>query len=109
MTRTLTRNRSLAAGRIFLTSAVIVAMAWTPALAAKTKTTVKSATSSYQAAVDGAYSKFKDLKEGKNADYIPALAEVDPNIFGIALVTVDGKMYTAGDLDSKVSIQSISK
>ena len=28
-----------------------------------------------------------DLKEGKNADYIPALAEVDPNIYGIALVT----------------------
>jgi glutaminase len=55
------------------------------------------------------YAKFKDLHEGKNADYIPALAKVDPNIFGIALVTVDGKVYTAGDVKSEVSIQSISK
>jgi glutaminase len=55
------------------------------------------------------YTKYKDLQEGKNADYIPALAKVDPNIFGIALVTVDGKVYTAGDVKSEVSIQSISK
>ena len=48
-------------------------------------------------------------KEGKNADYIPALAKVDPNLFGIALVTVDGKVYTAGDMKTEVSIQSISK
>ena len=34
--------------------------------------------------VDAAYAKYKDLKEGKNADYIPALAKVDPNLFGIA-------------------------
>jgi glutaminase len=55
------------------------------------------------------YSKFKTLQEGKNADYIPALAKVDPKIFGIALVTTDGKVYTAGDIKSEVSIQSISK
>ena len=62
-----------------------------------------------QAALDGAYSKYKDLQEGKNADYIPALAKVDPNIYGIALVTMDGKVYTKGDIQSEVSIQSISK
>jgi glutaminase len=62
-----------------------------------------------QQTVDAAYAKFKDLKEGKNADYIPALAKVDPNLFGIALVTVDGKVYTAGDIKTEVSIQSISK
>jgi glutaminase len=62
-----------------------------------------------QAAVNAAYAKFKDLKEGKNADYIPALAKVDPNLFGIALVTADGKVYTAGDQTTEVSIQSISK
>lgn len=65
--------------------------------------------SPYQTAIDHAYAKFKDLKEGKNADYIKELANVDPNIYGIAIVTVDGQAYTAGDLDSKVSIQSISK
>ena len=62
-----------------------------------------------QGALDAAYAKYKDLKEGKNADYIPALAKVDSNIYGIALVTPDGKVYTAGDVKSEVSIQSISK
>lgn len=56
-----------------------------------------------------AFNKFKDLKEGKNADYIKELANVDPNIFGIALVTADGAVYTKGDITSMVSIQSISK
>ena len=62
-----------------------------------------------QKAVETAYQQFRNLKEGKNADYIPALAKVDPNLFGIALVTVDGKVITAGDVKTEVSIQSISK
>jgi len=62
-----------------------------------------------QQAVDAAYKKFQTLKEGKNADYIPALAKVNPNLFGIAVVGVDGKVYTAGDIKTQVSIQSISK
>ena len=41
--------------------------------------------------------------------YIPALSKVDPKIYGIALVTNDGRIYTAGDVTSEVSIQSISK
>jgi glutaminase len=65
--------------------------------------------SNVQQAVDSAYSQFKSLQEGKNADYIPALAKVDPNLFGIAVVTTDGKVYTAGDIKTEVSIQSISK
>jgi glutaminase len=62
-----------------------------------------------QAAMDAAYTEFKNLKEGANADYIPALARVDPNIYGIAVITVDGHVYTKGDITSEVSIQSISK
>jgi glutaminase len=62
-----------------------------------------------EAALKAAYSRYQNLKEGKNADYIPALAKVDSNIFGIALVTVDGRVYTMGDVKSEVSIQSISK
>ncbi len=61
------------------------------------------------AALKAAHSKFQNLQEGKNADYIPALAKVDPKIFGIVLVTVDGKVYSVGDITSEVSIQSISK
>jgi glutaminase len=62
-----------------------------------------------QKAVDAAHAKFKDLTEGRNADSIPALAKVDPNLFGTAVVTADGKVYTAGDVTTEVSIQSISK
>jgi glutaminase len=61
------------------------------------------------AAIKAAYDKYKTLQEGKNADYIPALAKVDPNVFGIALVTADGKVYSTGDIKTEVSIQSISK
>jgi len=61
------------------------------------------------AALKAAYTKYKDLKEGANADYIPALAKVDSNIFGIVVVTTDGKVYSVGDITSEVSIQSISK
>jgi glutaminase len=67
------------------------------------------APSEIDAAVNSAYTKYRNLQEGKNADYIPVLAKVDPNLFGIAVVTVDGKVHTAGDIKSEVSIQSISK
>ena len=62
-----------------------------------------------QAALDEAYTKFKDVKEGKNADYIKELATVDPKIIGIALITTDGQVFTKGDITSMVSIQSVSK
>ncbi len=62
-----------------------------------------------EAVLNDAYNKFKDLKEGKNADYIKELANVDPNIFGVALVTADGQVFTKGDITSMVSIQSVSK
>jgi glutaminase len=67
------------------------------------------AANNIQTVLNETYTKYKTLQEGKNADYIPALAKVDSKIFGIALVTTDGKVYTAGDLKSEVSIQSISK
>jgi len=66
-------------------------------------------TADIQTVLNETYAKYRGLREGKNADYIPALAKVDPNIFGIALVTADGKVYTAGNFDQEVSIQSISK
>jgi glutaminase len=62
-----------------------------------------------QAVMMEAYNKFKDDDGGKNADYIKALAVVNPKIFGITLVTPDGKVYEVGDTKELVSIQSISK
>ncbi|WP_028602136.1 glutaminase [Ottowia thiooxydans] len=48
-------------------------------------------------------------KEGAVANYIPALARVPVNQFGIALRTVDGLEAAAGDALTPFSIQSISK
>jgi glutaminase len=67
------------------------------------------AQSNVQSAVNAAHTKYQNLHEGKNADYIPVLAKVDPNLFGIAVVTPDGKVFTAGDVKTEVSIQSVSK
>jgi glutaminase len=46
---------------------------------------------------------------GAVADYIPDLANADPDHFAISIVTVDGAGYAAGDATHQFSIQSISK
>jgi len=61
------------------------------------------------AVVQEAYDKFKSENRGKNADYIPYLAQVDPKLFGIAIVTTDNQVVTKGDVTYSFSIQSISK
>jgi glutaminase len=62
-----------------------------------------------KAVVREAYEKFKNDPSGKNADYIPYLAQVDSKLFGIAIVTTDNQVVTLGDVDYSFSIQSISK
>jgi len=49
------------------------------------------------------------IKDGEPASYIPALADVDPDNFGICLATVDGYVYEVGDTREEFTIQSISK
>ena len=46
---------------------------------------------------------------GKNADYIPFLASVPAELFGIAVVTADGEVFKAGDAEFAFAIESISK
>jgi len=46
---------------------------------------------------------------GKNADYIPFLASVPSNLFGLAVVTADGQVFKTGDADFQFAIESISK
>ena len=70
---------------------------------------VSQSTVDLQLVVDEAYTKYKDLKAGKNADYIPILTTVPSDLFGVVIVTRDGKVYARGDVDYKFSIQSVSK
>ncbi len=56
-----------------------------------------------------AHSLFADVTEGANADYIPELAKVPSELFGLAIVMVDGRVFVAGDAEYEFSIQSVSK
>jgi glutaminase len=62
-----------------------------------------------RAAVKDAHQQFAGLTDGKNADYIPYLATVPSNLFGIAVVTATGETITVGDVDYAFAIESISK
>ena len=60
----------------------------------------------YLAELHGRIAKVAD---GKPADYIPELGKTDPNVFGIAIATVDGEVYAVGDANVPFTIQSVSK
>jgi len=70
---------------------------------------VAPAKAQVEAVVREAYDKFKTDAGGKNADYIPYLAQVDSKLFGIAIVTTDNQTLSMGDIKYAFSIQSISK
>ena len=55
------------------------------------------------------HARHRDNDGGALADYIPELAAVEPDRFGIAVATVGGKLFTAGDATREFTIQSISK
>ncbi len=59
--------------------------------------------------LDEAHQLFEPRNEGKNADYIPALAMVPSDLFGICLAAVSGNFYTVGETEFAFTIQSISK
>ncbi len=59
--------------------------------------------------VADAHERFAGVSEGAVADYIPILAEASADWFGICIVSVIGRVATAGDTDQTFSIQSISK
>ncbi|ELR17042.1 glutaminase [Acanthamoeba castellanii str. Neff] len=55
------------------------------------------------------YEHCEALETGQNAQYIPQLARVNSNQFGIAVQTVDGQIWTHGDADVPFTLQSCSK
>ncbi len=72
-------------------------------------TAVPPGSEPFQALVNEAHAKFAAVTDGKNADYIPILATIPSELFGVAIATRDGQVYTAGDVDYRFSIQSVSK
>lgn len=62
-----------------------------------------------QELVDEAYHKYKEHREGRNADYIPYLAHVDNRLFGIAVTLNNGDTVSAGDCNYRFGIESVSK
>lgn len=62
-----------------------------------------------QAAVDAAHASGAAKIGGTNASYIPYLASIAPDLFGIAVMTADGRLFKAGDADYAFAIGSISK
>jgi glutaminase len=95
--------------RNLFAAAILVILATPFPVVAQRRSPVAPREEQLKAAVNEAYSKFKSDQAGKNADYIPYLAQVDSKLFGIAVVTTDNKVYTLGDVDYSFSIQSISK
>ncbi len=63
----------------------------------------------FQQLVDEAHAKFKNDKDGKNADYIPILATVPSVLFGVVIALRDGTTFAAGDADYAFAIESVSK
>jgi glutaminase len=86
------------------------AMALDTATAQATKVDLPvTAEGDYQWLVDEAYALFKNDKSGENASYIKILTETPSELFGVVIVTRDGKVFKAGDCDYRFSIQSVSK
>ena len=64
----------------------------------------------YQKILENIYQAIQPYaKEGKQADYIPELAKVNPDQFGMCLHTIYGEIYSIEQADTRFSIQSISK
>ncbi len=60
-------------------------------------------------AVEEAYAECKDIKGGVNAHYIPYLANINPDLFGISLSLLDGTVISVGDTEYKFGVESVSK
>ena len=65
--------------------------------------------SAIQQIMEDVHARFRDLRDGRPADYIPELAKANPDDFGIVIATTDGRLYEVGDTAKDFTIQSISK
>jgi glutaminase len=95
--------------KIVMMTYLVAVVCVAPAVAQNKRSPVAPSRERVEAVVREAYEKFKGDTSGKNADYIPYLAQVDSKLFGIAVVTTDNQVLEMGDVKYSFSIQSISK
>jgi len=62
-----------------------------------------------QAAVDEAWRRFRETTDGAPSTVYPALASVEPDLFGVAVVGTSGRTFTAGDATTDFTIMSVAK
>lgn len=74
-----------------------------------TGTTVAAPEPALEAAVDAAYQRALAIDDGETAQYIPALADADPDGFALVVATVDGTVIRRGDADTRFAIMSAAK
>lgn len=67
------------------------------------------ARSPVQQYIERLYRAHRHVSDGEVATYIPELGKADPSWFAIAIATMDGQVYAAGDTEVQFTIQSISK
>ena len=64
---------------------------------------------SFTETINRIYDKTKYYNSGKLADYIPQLANVNPNLYSVSICSIDGQIYNKGDYDTEFCVQSCSK
>jgi glutaminase len=60
-------------------------------------------------AVDEAYQRFRTVGDGRTSDVYPALERADPDLFGICVAGVNGRLHSAGDSEVEFPIMSVAK
>lgn len=62
-----------------------------------------------QEMVNEAHTRYKSNHEGANASHYPALEKVPSELFGVCVASVDGQIFSAGDVDYEFTIMSVAK
>src|SRR5260221_8239780 len=87
--------------RLRTISILLLGSLWLPAaaLGQQRRSPVAPGRERVEVVVREAYDKFRSDTNGKNADYIPYLAQVDPKLFGVSIVTTDNQVVNVGDVN----------
>ena len=90
--------------KLILAVYFLVGVVWVgPAPAQTKRSPVAPSRERVESIVREAYGKFRSDTTGKNADFIPYLAQVDSRLFGVAIVSTDNQVFELGDVLTRYS------